>query len=46
MEGSRSMGYRRFSFKQEGVLITLVSFGLPVIGILALMILWILGYLP
>jgi hypothetical protein len=40
------MKYSRFSFKQEGVFLALLTYGLPGIGILAIFILWILGYLP
>jgi hypothetical protein len=40
------MNNSRFSFKQEGIYITLLSYGLPAIGLLAFLILWILGYLP
>jgi hypothetical protein len=40
------MNFSRFSFKQEGIYITLMSYGLPAIGLVAFLIVWILGCLP
>lgn len=39
------MNFSRFSLKQEGIYLTLLVFGLPAVGLLALLIEWILGYL-
>jgi hypothetical protein len=39
------MNFSRFSFKQEAWFLTLVVYGLPAIGILAMLLLWLLGYL-
>ena len=35
----------RFSLKKEGFVLAIVSYGLPAIGLIALLVLWLTGYL-
>jgi hypothetical protein len=38
------MNVRKFSFRNEAELLTLISYGIPAVGIVAGLLLWLFGY--